>query len=232
VTIAIEPIYDKKVECLICKDTFLSKKVRSRFVKVTKYDTDFSPVYESVEANPLLYHIHVCPSCGFSFSDDFSRYFPAGSIEAIQKEVTSKWVQHDFSSKRTINQAIQTYKLAIYSGILKKEKHIVLAGIYMRTAWLYRSAGNVEQEQRFMKVSVQEYEESYIEDDFRGTQMSEIKLLYLIGELSTRIKDGTKAVQYFSKVIERQKQSAEPRIIEMARERWHEIREKNNLINK
>jgi uncharacterized protein len=227
--IAIEPIYDKKIECLVCKTVFFSKKVRSRFVKVTKYDTDFSPVYESDEANPLLYHIHVCPSCGFSFSDDFSRYFPPGAIETIQKEVTCRWIPRNFSSKRTIQQALQTYKLAIYSGILKKEKHIVLAGIYMRIAWIYRSTGTAEQEQRFMKLSVHEYEESYIEDDFRGTQMSEVKLLYLIGELSTRIHDVTKAVQYFSKVIERQKQSVEPRIIEMARERWHEIREKKLL---
>lgn len=226
---SIEPIYDKKVECLICKTAFISKKVRSRFVKVNHCDTDFRPVYESNEGNPILYHIQVCPACGFSFSDDFSKYFPPGAIETIQKGITDKWNPHDFSSKRTIQQAIQTYKLAIYSGVLKKEKHIVLAGIYMRTAWLYRTIGDDLQEQRFMKLSVKEYEESYIVDDFRGTQMSEVKLSYLIGELFTRTNDITKAVRYFSKVIELQKQSVEPRIIEMAKERWHEIREKRAL---
>jgi uncharacterized protein len=223
--VTIEPIYDKKYECQHCKNVFISKKVRSRFIKITQYDTDFFPQYESDECNPILYHIQVCPACGYSFSDDFSKYFPPGSMEAIQTTITNRWVPHDYSSKRTIHQAIQTYKLAIYSGNLKKEKHIVLAGLYMRVAWLYRLLGNIEQEQRFMKLSVNEYEESYIVDDFRGTQMSEVKILYLIGELSTRINDIKKAVQYFSKVIEKQRQSVEPRIIEMARERWHEIRE-------
>jgi uncharacterized protein len=222
--IAIDPIYDKKYTCLHCKNGFISKKVRSRFIKIDHYDTDFFPIYDSEDSNPLLYHVQVCPACGFSFSDEFTKYFPPGSSEAIQKAITEHWVPHDFSSKRTIYQAIQTYKLAIYSGILKKEKHIVLAGLYMRVAWLYRLKGNVEQEQRFMKLSVAEYEESYINDDFRGTQVSEVKLLYLIGELSIRIGEIKKAVQYFSKVIEKQRQSVEPRIIEMAKERWQEIR--------
>ncbi|WP_336864059.1 DUF2225 domain-containing protein [Peribacillus frigoritolerans] len=26
--------------------------------------------------NPLYYNIFVCPHCGFSYSEDFSRYFP------------------------------------------------------------------------------------------------------------------------------------------------------------
>ncbi|WML45885.1 DUF2225 domain-containing protein [Neobacillus sp. PS3-40] len=225
-SITIDPIFDKKYECLLCKKSFTSKKVRSRFVKITHFDTDFSPNYESDEANPLFYHIQICPACGFSFSDDFSKYFLPGTIELIQKEVTNRWVSRDFGSKRTIQQALQTYKLAIYCGTLKKEKHIVQAGMYMRIAWLYRSKGSIEEEQRFLKLSIEEYEASYIQDDFRGTQVSVVKLMYLIGELSIRINDVKKAVKYFSKVIEKQKQTVEPKIIEMARERWHEIREK------
>lgn len=222
---SLEPLYDKKLECINCKQPFTSKKIRSRFIRVARFDTDFFPQYDSEEFNPLLYHIHVCPSCGFSFSEDFSKFFPPGTKEAIQIEVTNRWVPHDFSSGRTIKQAIQTYKLAIYCGTLKKEKHILLAGMYIRIAWFYRMLELEQQEQRFMKLAVHEYEQSYVEDDFKGTQVSEIRLLYLIGELSRRLNDTEKAVQYFSKVIERQKQSAEPTIIEMAKERWHEIRE-------
>lgn len=225
----IEPTFDKKFDCPICKKPFLSKKVRSRFVKITKFDTDFLPIYESNEANPIYYHVQVCPSCGYSFSEEFSKFFPPGSLETIQKEVTQKWVPHDFGGIRTNKDAIQTYKLAVFCGLLKKEKHIVLAGLYLRIAWLCRENKDELQEQRFLKLSLKEYEDSYVADDFRGTQVSEMKLLYLIGELSRRLNDLTKAVQYFSKVIEKQKQSVEPRIIEMAKERWHEIKENRKL---
>ncbi|MDP4085650.1 MAG: DUF2225 domain-containing protein [Bacillota bacterium] len=221
----LEPTFDKKFICLMCKKAFTSKKVRSRFVKVTHYDSDFFPIYESDESNPLFYHIQVCPSCGFSFSEEFSKFFPPGSLESIQTEVMNRWVPKDFCSNRTPNQAIQAYKLAVYCGLLKKEKHIILAGLYIRIAWLYRKCENTEQEQRFMKLALKEYEESYLADDFRGTQVSEIKLFYLIGELSRRLNDRQNAVKYFSKVIEKQRQSIEPRIIEMAKERWSEIRE-------
>ncbi|MGE7905954.1 DUF2225 domain-containing protein [Peribacillus sp. NPDC094092] len=64
------------MECLLCKQKSTTKKVRSRFVKVTKYDTDFHPIYADPTVNALYYNIFVCPHCGFSYSEDFSRYSP------------------------------------------------------------------------------------------------------------------------------------------------------------
>ncbi|MDP1417031.1 DUF2225 domain-containing protein [Peribacillus simplex] len=37
----MHPLYDKSMECLLCKQKSTTKKVRSRFVKAAKYDTDF-----------------------------------------------------------------------------------------------------------------------------------------------------------------------------------------------
>ncbi|MDP4164106.1 MAG: DUF2225 domain-containing protein [Bacillota bacterium] len=225
----LDPFYDKNFECLVCKKAFRSKKIRTRFIKVTAFETDFAPVYQSNEMNPTLYHIQVCPHCGFTFTEDTFKYFPPGTIESIQEKVSKRWVPRNFSERRTINQALQTYKLAIYCGILKKEKHITLAGMYLRVAWLYRTLQNLDQEQRFMKLALKEYQESYLNDDFRGTQVSEVKLLYLIGELSRRTFQIEQAVKHLSMVIERQRQSVEPKIIEMARDRWQEIREEKAL---
>lgn len=225
----IEPLYDKACECLICKKPFTSKKIRSRFIKINGYDTDFLPLYHSNEVNPIFYYIYVCPNCGFSFSDETLKSFPPSSKKDIEDKVCSKWAPQNYGGKRTIEQAITTYKLAIYCAALKKEKHINLAGMYLRIAWLYRIMPNIEQEQRFMKLALMEYEESNKTDDFRGTQMSEFKLLYLTGELSRKTNKTEQAIYYFSKVIERQRQSVEPKIIEMARERWQEIRESRTV---
>lgn len=219
------PLYDKKYDCLMCKKTFTSKKVRSRFVKVTSYDSDFCPTYTSDEANPTLYYVKVCPHCGFSFSEDFQPYFPPGSTEVIKTKVCDQWVPHDYGGDRSVSSALQTFKLAAYCGMLKKEKHVNIAGLYMRLAWLYRSLDNQEQERRFMNLAQHEYTESYMADDFRGTQVSEIRILYLIGELSRRTDNIEQAIKYFSKVIEKQKSTTETKTVEMARERWYEIRE-------
>ncbi|WP_412760389.1 DUF2225 domain-containing protein [Peribacillus butanolivorans] len=43
------------------KKTSTTKRVRSRFVKVAKYDTDFCPIYADSTINALFYNIFVCP---------------------------------------------------------------------------------------------------------------------------------------------------------------------------
>jgi uncharacterized protein len=229
----IEPLYDKSLICTLCQKTFTSKKIRSRFAKISEYDTDFCPIYKD-ETNALFYTINVCPHCGYSSSDEFSKYFPPTTKKTIEDKVCSIWVPQDFGEKRTVDDAIKTYKLAAYCGGLKKEKHITSAGVFLRLAWLYRLKKEGDQEMRFMKLARKQYMDSYSTDDFKGTQMSELRILYLIGELSQRVSDTPAAIKHFSLVIERQKNSIEPKIIEMARDRWHEIRsakEKNQPIN-
>lgn len=99
-----------------------------------------------------------------------------------------------------------------------------MAGLYIRLAWLCRSIKNDNQEQRFLKLALKEYSESYMSDDFKGSSISETRIFYLIGELSRRTYQSEQAVKYFSKVIELQSRSTEPKLIEMARERWYEMR--------
>ena len=41
----IPPYYEKKVDCLHCKQRFPTLKVRSKFIKVSDTDTDFMPIY-------------------------------------------------------------------------------------------------------------------------------------------------------------------------------------------
>ncbi|PLR92630.1 DUF2225 domain-containing protein [Bacillus sp. T33-2] len=225
----IELLYDKKYSCIMCGKYFTTKKIRSRFVKVTGYDTDFCPSYSNPAADPNLYYINVCPGCGYSFTDDFSGYFPPGTKDSINDKVCGHWVPQDFNSERSIADAIKTYKLGVYCATLKNEKHIVTAGLYMRLAWLYRSKKDTTQEQRFLKLALKEYVDSYSADDFKGTQVSEVRLYYLIGELHIRTFNMSEAQRYFSKVIEKQKQSLEPKIIQMAKDRWQEVRDQQAL---
>lgn len=220
----IEPLYDKKYHCALCEQSFTTKKVRSRFVKVLRFDTDFAPIYAEDFENPNLYYVNVCPDCGYSFTEDFSNYFPPGARQMIQDKICSQWTPHNFGDERTIVEAMNTFKLAAYSSTLKKEKHIVTAGLYIRLAWLYRSIKNLDQEMRFIKMALKEYTESYSTGDYKGTQVSEFRLMYLIGELSRRIGNTQDAVRFFSKVIEKQRQSLEPQIIQLAKDRWQEMR--------
>lgn len=221
----MDPLYDRTVHCLVCHQSYTTKKVRSRFLRPVKHDTDFCSYYPSEEVNPLFYYVSVCPHCGFSTTEEFSSYFPPNALEAIQTNISRAWNGKNYGGKRTFQEAVNTYKLGIYCATLKREKHIVLAGLYMRLAWLYRTYENTDQEERFMRLALQEYISSYSKGDFQGTHMSEIRLLYLIGELHRRLEQPKQAILYFSKVIAKKKETLEKRIVQMAHERWQEIRE-------
>lgn len=178
----------------------------------------------------MFYYVKVCPHCGFSFTEEFSPLFAQGTKEIILEKVSKQWVPRDFGGTRDIQMAIQSYKLASFCGTLKREKHISIAGLYMRLAWLYRSLQNEEQETRFMILALNEYMESFTNGDYQGTQVTDIRMLYIIGELSRRTGNVEQAVKYFSKVIEQQKYAIETKTVEMAKERWYEIREMNKEL--
>lgn len=220
----LSPYYQKDLECIYCKKKFKTTKVRTKFIKVESHDTDFRPIYQNEEVNPLLYNIFVCEHCGFSFTDDFTKYFAPGLKELIQKEIKDKWMPRSYGEVRSIQEGILSYKLGIYCGTLKKEKFVSIAGLALRTAWLYRLQQNEDQENRFLRLARDWYVESYSADDFRGTQMSETRMLYLIAELSRKLGDIEAATRYFSKVIEKQRTSTETKVVEMAKDRWQEIR--------
>ncbi|MFD1737765.1 DUF2225 domain-containing protein [Bacillus salitolerans] len=221
----LDILFDKSVKCGICKHSYKTKKVRSRFIKTVHSDSDYCSYYQDEENSPLLYHVSVCPKCGYSVTDEFSSYFPPKSIDGIQSSITSQWADRDYGGKRSLKDAVEAYKLGIYCATLKKEKHIILAGLYMRLAWIFRKERQTEQELRFMKLAVLEYVQSYGNEDYKSTEMSELRLLYLIGDLYRRLGDDKQAIIYLSKVIQKKNQTIEYGIIEKARDVWTEIRE-------
>ncbi|MGG4041976.1 DUF2225 domain-containing protein [Bacillus smithii] len=221
----ITPFYEKTEECPLCKKIFTTTKIRSRFIKVASYDTDFSPVYQDSEINPIVYFVNVCPHCGYSYTEEFSRYFPPAVLNEIKEKVCSRWVYQDYGKRRSIKDGINSYKLAYYCATLKHEKNVTMGGLALRTAWLYRLLKIQEEENRFLEMAGKQYEDSYSKGDFSRTKMSEIKLLYLIGELKRRLGHYKEATFYFSKVIERQKFATEPKILEMAKNQWQMIRQ-------
>lgn len=221
----VSPFYEKKIECIHCKKSFSTLKVRSKNLRVAKSDTDFQPIYEDNQINALYYNVYVCEHCGFSFTEDFSKYFAPGVAEEIHNQISSKWVHHDFKGERTVFQAIQAYKLAFLGATIKKEKFIITAGLLLRLAWMYRSLQKDSEEKRFMKMARDHYMESYSTEDYRSTQMSDSRVMYMIAELSRRLEDYQTATRFFSKVIENQRTGGEAQLVEMAKEQWKLVRE-------
>ncbi|MDN4492895.1 DUF2225 domain-containing protein [Ureibacillus aquaedulcis] len=226
----LSPFYEKKVECLCCNKTFATTKIRTKLVKIESTDTDFCPTYSESSVSALYYNVFVCEHCGFSFTEDFSKYFAPGVKEQILQQISTKWVQRSYHHERSLFQALETYKLAFVCGTIKKEKSVTLAGLALRIAWMYREIQNDNQERRFLKIARDLYIESYSTEDYASTQMSATRVIYMIAELSRRIGDLEIATRYYSTIIENQQIGGEAKLIEMAKEQWQLVREQREKV--
>lgn len=224
-------LYDKTIICRHCETPFSSKRIRSGSLSIVQRDSDFCTHFKEQSLNPILYSVSVCPQCGFAFTDQFHEKLTLPQAQAVQKQITAKWTPKDFSSIRQPIEAIVSYKLGIFSAELTDQPHSVKAGLSIRLAWLYRFENNREEELRFLRMAVEEYEKSYIHSDYKrgDKEMSEVRLLYLIGELHRRLGQFDQAIRYFGKALEFRNQTIESGIIRMAQDQWQLAREEYKL---
>jgi uncharacterized protein (DUF2225 family) len=217
-----EPLYDKKFECLICRHSYKSKKIRSRYVKPERVDSDFGPIFKHGDGNnPLLYYVTVCPQCGFSFTEDFSKNIGQKVRKKIQEEISGKIDKSvDYCGVRNLEIAVNAYKLAIFFAQLLEERHIVFANLCLRLAWLKRGVANKEEERRFLQLAASEFEQSFIKSDFNPETTPEIQILYLIGELNRKLGKYNESVKFFTTVVEHPDRSRYRKYVNMAREQW------------
>ncbi|NTU20517.1 DUF2225 domain-containing protein [Brevibacillus sp. HB1.2] len=223
----VSALYDKTINCRHCKASFSTKRIRSGTLTMVNRDSDFYTTFKEQSLNPIIYTVNVCPECGFAFTDQFRDKLAPWQKQIVDEQISSKWKPKDFGKVRHIPESIVSYKLAIYAAELTDQPHSVKAGLYLRLAWLYRFQTNVSEEMRFIDMAVEEYEQSYIHSDYtRGDkEMTEVRLLYLIGELYRRLEKFDLAIKYFGKALAFRNHTIESGIIRMAQDQWQLARE-------
>ncbi|WP_041701974.1 DUF2225 domain-containing protein [Gottschalkia acidurici] len=216
-------IYSKKLTCPVCGNKFTSMKSMDSKLRVERIDSDFLTHYRG-ETIPLKYSVFVCPKCGYSAVENSFDNMNTRKKQIIKDEITKKWVEKDYTKERTMQDAIMCYKLALYCGEVLQLKKVELASICLKIAWLYR-INNDENEKRFLKLSVELYEKSYSEEE---SNMDELTLIYLIGNLYMRIGDIDQATNWMGKVISNPYIKSNPKIEKLSREQWGIIKENRN----
>ncbi|NMB27101.1 MAG: DUF2225 domain-containing protein, partial [Tissierellia bacterium] len=127
--------------------------------------------------------------------------------------------------KRTVDDAIETYKLALYIGQLLDYKRIDLGSLCLSIAWLYRIKEDLEEEKRFLKLTKNLFEEGYYKETLEDTNMEELRLDYLLGEISRRLEDKEDALKWFNTTLSNPRLKSKPVIEKIVREQWRLMRE-------
>ena len=216
----VSELYEKKVKCPVCKKQFITNKVRTSKLKLVERDADFLSYYEG--ENPLLYNVFVCPSCGYAaLEDKFNRIRPR-EIDIIKNTISPKWNERDFSGKRTIEDAIEAYKLALLSGEILEYSKYDLANICIRLTWLNRMKDDKEEEERFTSLARDLYKEAYSNESIN---MDEITLAYLVGELSRKIGEREEALNWINTALKSPNIKDNVALEKMVREQWQAVKE-------
>jgi hypothetical protein len=197
---------------------FETKKVRSSKLRLIKRDEDFLAHYEG--ENPLKYNIFVCPNCGYAASENKFNSITDEEKEIVLKEITSKWNKRSYGDKRTLDEAVEVYKLALYIGEILDYKKLELGSLCLSLGWLYRIKENQEEETRFLELAKDLFEESFYNESLIGTNMDELKLGYLIGEINRRLGDKEKALKWFNTILSNPDLKTNPMLENMIREQW------------
>lgn len=219
-TMTMEPLYETTKTCLCCERSYPSSRVRPSFKKSIHRDTDFCATYKT-DINPDYYVVFVCPDCGFATSENGAASMTDAQRKTYYEQIGSRWMRRDYGGSRTRVEALACYKLALLCAGIIGEKERVVAGILHHIAWIYRSEGNEEQEQRFLRYALQSYIAVF---ETEGVSLNNAKLMYLIGELHRRVGEQRLAVRWFSRVVN-DKKITDAAMIRASREQWQLIRE-------
>lgn len=216
-------LYSKELVCPVCLKKFKVTKVKIKACKVDRRDTDFCVYYIGI--NPLLYDSWVCENCGYAALADKFEAIPAKEANILLKNLAPKWNKRSFEGERSIDAAIEAFKLVLYNHQLRSVKASELAKVCMRIAWLYRIKEDAR-EHDFIKFALKYYMETYENERFPADKLDEITCIYIIGELNRRAGNYEDAVKWLSRLISSPEARKNPTLIEAAREQFQLVRDK------
>jgi len=217
-------LYDKNMTCPVCNLPFHTKKVRTSAVRVKKRDADYCTYYEG--ENPLFYEVFVCPHCGYAALEKVFDDITPSQKQLFLSKISKQWVQRDLGKERTVQDAIEVYKLALLCSEVLHQKKDRLGLICLRLAWWYRFLEDEEKEKIFLQHAVNCFEEVFrFGTRTNGNLVDDIMLLYLLGELNRRLGKYEEAISWFNRTISQPGIQMRKIIEEQAREQWRLAKE-------
>jgi uncharacterized protein (DUF2225 family) len=218
-----ENLYNKEITCPVCSKKFNVTKVKIKACKVDRRDTDFCVYYENL--NPLFYDAWVCENCGYAAQADKFADIPDREAELLKKKLAPKWTKRSFAGERTIDTAIEAFKLILISHQLRNQKPSEYAKICLRIAWLYRIK-NDAREHDFIKFALKYYTDTYEKERFPVDKLDENTCMYMIGELNRRAGNYEEAVKWLSRLISSPNARQQPTLMDAAREQYQLVKDK------
>ncbi len=218
-----ELLYEKKVDCPSCKNSFITQKVRSLRLRVIERESDLNVLYRDI--NPNYYQVWICPNCGFSATESEFRDLTREQRDLIHQKISRRWNQRDFGGVRDFKDAEESYKLALLVAQLLDKPKGYIGSICLRLAWIYRGQDMEEEEKEYLKYALNNFERAYQQEPLPIAGLDEVSLSYLVGELHRKLDKPKEAIVWYAKALDNPGIKRKRQLQLMAREQWARARE-------
>lgn len=223
-----ENTYVVSKTCPVCGQSSRVVKVKSRLI-VENIDWDYCTHYRDI--NPYFYTIWICEHCGYAADEHtFLSYMPERHKKQLLDFLGKHQVKIKFLEERTLPDAVASYKLAIYYAEMLDESLAHRAGLYLKLAWCFRTAGqdeaDKEQEHQVLRKAAELYTESVMKERYPIGPMSDSMAIFISGACYYLLGDIEQATQTLSRLIgDQDLRDVDPKLYDRARDLWQDVRE-------
>lgn len=210
-------LLDKAIRCVVCDKVFKTKMIKNGRVKRLEPDDDLRPRFEYIDT--IKYDVASCPYCGYSAMNRYFEHVTAGQVKLIQEGVCANFKSNGEPKEVATydyDTALERYKLALYSTIVKKGKTSEKAYTCLKIAWLYRGkAENLdkadpkyaeklkeckEQEEAFYEQAYEGFTKAISKEMFPMCGMDQCTVDYLLAVMSSHFKKFDVASKCISRI--------------------------------
>ena len=232
-------IFDKKMQCPVCDEEFMTKSLKAGKTRFLGNDKDLRPMYEGIDAQK--YDVVLCPHCGYAA---LGRYFPhitAKQAKLVRENIGKKVRLHTYSGETySYEEALERYQLALASAVVKMAKTSEKAYICLKNAWLLR--GYIQWLTEGKKLpenqlgAIRDLEKTNLQNAYKGLSeavqsesypicgMDEGTLDYLLAAVAMELEDYDGASKIVANILI--SSNVNPRIKDKARDLKDEIMQK------
>jgi uncharacterized protein (DUF2225 family) len=219
--------YPKALTCPVCGARFSVLVVHVQKDQPSERGTDFHHSYRTA-FNPYDYEVWVCPNDLYAaLPGDFAEIssLQRPRVAEIVAAVVAAWggERPDFSVDRTFRLREQSLLLAVAQYRMRNVSALRLAAILHRLAWCARERGDTAAERTWLARALQAYSAAYNQDEMDNPK-TVLRVLYLCGELNSRLGDQKAAIRWFSEGVQHPQINEHPHWERMLRERWSTVR--------
>lgn len=193
-------LYDKKMVCPACSQTVTVRTVKTSQLRLVDRDTDSMAIYQDI--NPLFYDVCLCNECGYAApAKQFAQPLTPAQIAYVRDKISQHWNPKNYPDVYDLDIALERFKLALLSAMVRMANHSDIAMICLKMAWIYRSEHITDLETKFLNQARNEFKTAYGKEEFPIAGMDMHTFFYIMGELSRRVQDFKEANQWFGQVI-------------------------------